>query len=217
MKIDARRMVTGRGLLVTVVAAGALAAGGTTAAFATAHDGPSASPSASPSAPPSASPSAGAPGGAAPDPSVALAQAVDAALRKVPGTVAEAELDDEHGKAVWEFDVLAQDGTWRDVTVDSGTGEVLGDRADGNDDHDGAAEAALRKATLSAPAAADAALKAVQGHVTSAEFEHEHGKAFWEVDVTGKDGAEHEVTVDAASGKVLAQATDEPDGDDDED
>ncbi|QKW40454.1 PepSY domain-containing protein [Actinomadura sp. NAK00032] len=195
-------MVTGRGLLVSAVAAGVLAAGGTTAAFATAQDAPAAAPS----------------GGAAPAPAVALAQAADAALKKVPGTVAEAELDDEDGTAVWEFDVLSQDGTWRDVTVDSGTGEVLTDRADDRDDRDDAAEAAaLRKASVAAPAAAGAALKAVQGHVTSAEFEHEGGKAVWEVDVAGKDGNEHEVTLDAASGKVLAQQTEKPDDDGDED
>ncbi|MGW5417884.1 PepSY domain-containing protein [Actinomadura geliboluensis] len=214
MKNNARRLVTKRGLLVSAVAAGVLAAGGTTAAFATAQDAPAAA----------AAPSDDRPGGAAAAPEVALAQAADAALKKVPGTVAEAELDDEDGKTVWELDVLAQDGTWHDVTVDSGNGKVLTDRADdraddrGDEDGDDAAEAAgLRKASVGAPAAADAALKAVQGHVTSAEFELEDGKAVWEVDVAGKDGAEHEVTVDAASGKVLTQKTEKPDDDGGED
>ncbi|TMR27569.1 PepSY domain-containing protein [Actinomadura geliboluensis] len=206
MKNNARRLVTKRGLLVSAVAAGVLAAGGTTAAFATAQDAPAAA----------AAPSDDRPGGAAAAPEVALAQAADAALKKVPGTVAEAELDDEDGKAVWELDVLAQDGTWHDVTVDSGDGKVLTDRAD-EDGDDAAEAAALRKASVGAPAAADAALKAVQGHVTSAEFELEDGKAVWEVDVAGKDGAEHEVTVDAASGKVLTQKTEKPDDDGGED
>lgn len=209
MKIDARRMVTGRGLLATVVAAGVLVGGGTTAAVAAAHDdGPSAS--ATPST--GASPSDDRPEAEAPKTAVSIGQAADAALKAVPGTVAEIELDDEHGRTAWEIDVLAANGDRRDLTVDSGTGRVLTNRADDRDDDDGdddADPAALRKAKVTAPAAADAALKAVPGRVTSADFEHEHGKAVWEVDVAGRDGAEHEITVDAATGKVLDKRVDQ--------
>ncbi|MFB4307542.1 PepSY domain-containing protein [Actinomadura sp. GTD37] len=201
MKIDARRMFRGRGLLVTVVAAGVLAGGGTTAAVAAAHDdGPGRS----------AAPSGDRPEGEAPKTAVSIAQAADAALKAVPGTVAEIELDDEDGGTAWEVDVLAGNGDRRDVTVDSGTGKVLTNRADDRDgDDDDGDPAVLRKAKVTAPAAADAALKAVQGRVTSADFEHEHGKAVWEVGVTGRDGAEHEITVDAATGKVLDKRIDE--------
>ncbi|MFC4055029.1 PepSY domain-containing protein [Actinomadura syzygii] len=226
MKIDARRLATGRGLLVTVVAAGVLAGGGAATAFAASHDGspsPSASPSERADSPPPAT-------------AVTASQAVDAALKAVPGKAGEVELDDEHGKPVWEVDVLADGGGWRDVTVDSGTGKVLTNRADrpdtgardddghgddrgngrgddrgddrgGHKDDDQAEAAALRKATVSASGAADAALKAVPGRVTSAEFEQEHGQTYWEVDVTGNDGAEHELHVDAASAKILKSET----------
>ncbi len=202
MKFDARRMLTGRGLLVTVVAAGVLVRGSdgrgrrrtrrrvpAASATPTADDRPTES---------------------APQTSVSIKQAVDAALKAVPGKVAEIELDDEHGRTAWEVDVVAENGDRRDVAVDSGTGKVLTNRADDRDDDDRDDDpAALRKAKVTAPAAADAALKAVSGRVTSADFETEHGKAVWEVDVTGKDGVEHEVTVDAATGKVLNQEVDE--------
>ncbi|TYB44820.1 PepSY domain-containing protein [Actinomadura chibensis] len=225
MKIDARRLVTGRGLLVTVVAAGVLAGGGAATAFAASHEGspsPSASPTGSADAPPPAT-------------AVSAAQAADAALKAVPGKVGEIELDDEHGKPVWEVDVLADGGGWRDVTVDSGSGKVLtntadrpdtggrdddhgddrdddrgDDRGDGHGDDEGddqAEAAALGKAAVSASGAADAALKAVPGRVTSVEFEQEHGKAYWEVDVTANGGAEHELHVDAASAKILKNET----------
>ncbi|NVI87421.1 PepSY domain-containing protein [Actinomadura sp. BRA 177] len=195
-------MLTGRGLLVTVVAAGVLAGGGATAAVAAGHDDEPAA---------SATPTAGdRPTESAPQTSVSIKQAVDAALKAVPGKVAEIELDDEHGRTAWEVDVVAENGDRRDVAVDSGTGKVLTNRADDRDDDDRDDDpAALRKAKVTAPAAADAALKAVSGRVTSADFETEHGKAVWEVDVTGKDGVEHEVTVDAATGKVLNQEVDE--------
>jgi uncharacterized membrane protein YkoI len=203
MKINARRMVTGRGLLVTVVAAGVLAGGGATAAVAAAHDDDPA---------PRATPAGERHDDAAPKTAVSLAQAVDAALKAAPGTVAEIELDDEHGRTAWEVDVVAANGERRDVTVDAADGKVLTNRADDRDDDgrdDGVDDpAALRGAKVTAAAAADAALKAVPGRVTSADFEHEHGKAVWEVDVT-KDGVEHEVTVGAANGKVLAKTVDE--------
>ncbi|MFA1547813.1 PepSY domain-containing protein [Actinomadura chokoriensis] len=213
MKIDARRMFTGRGLLVTAVAAGVLAGGGTTVAAAAAPDEPAAS----------ATPSDGKhddrPEGGASKTAVSIAQAVDAALKASPGKIAEIELDDENGKTVWEADVVADNGDRREVTVDSGTGKVLTNRADDQtgkqtdekaDDRaeDDAELAALREAKVSASAATDAALKAAPGHATSAEFENEDGKAVWEVDVTGQDGAEHEITVDAATGKVLDNVTD---------
>lgn len=201
MRIDARRIVSGRGLLVTVVAAGVVAGGGAATAFAAAQDGE----------PRTTAPS----GDPRPETAVTATEAAAAALKAVPGKVAELELDDEDGKAAWEIGVLADGGGRRDVTVDSGTGKVLSDTADRPDDDDGRDQAgetaALRKAGITAADAAGAALKAVPGTVTSVDFEREHGKAVWEVDVTGRDGAEHELAVDAATAKVLA---DQSGGDD---
>jgi uncharacterized membrane protein YkoI len=214
MRINARRMVTGRGLLVTVVAAGVLAGGGATAAVA-AHDddpAPRATPAAGEDPASRAAPAGERHDDGAPKTAVSLAQAAAAALKAVPGTVAEIELDDEHGTTAWEVEVVAGNGDRRDVTIDAGDGNVLTNRADDRDDDDDDDRddaAALRGAKVTAPAAADAALKAVPGRVTSADFETEHGKAVWEVDVAGEDGSEHEVTVDAGNGGVLAERVDE--------
>ncbi|CNF52771.1 Peptidase propeptide and YPEB domain [Mycobacterium tuberculosis] len=213
MKINARRMVTGRGLLVTVVAAGVLAGGGATAAVAAHDDGPAprATPAAGDEPASRATPAGERHDDGAPKTAVSLARAADAALKAVPGTVAEIELDDEHGRTAWEVEVVAGNGDRRDVTVDAGDGRVLKNRADDRDDDDDdrGDAAALRGAKVTAPAAADAALRAVPGRVTSADFETEHGRAVWEVDVAGEDGAEHEVTVDAGNGGVLAERVDE--------
>ncbi|MER7543023.1 PepSY domain-containing protein [Spirillospora sp. NPDC127506] len=212
MKIDARRlagrMARGRGLLVTVAAAGVLAAGGATAAVAAAHDDDGPGASATPTGDrPGTRPGDRSGGGGAPAAAeVPVARAVDAALKAAPGRVAEIELDDEHGVTAWEIDVVTDGGDRRDIAVDAGTGEVLANRADDRDDRDGDRDedpAALRRAKVTAPAAAGAALKAVSGRVTSAEFETWHGKAVWEVDVTGEDGTAYEITVDAATGEVL--------------
>ncbi|TDB80696.1 peptidase M4 [Actinomadura sp. KC216] len=201
MRIDPRRFVSGRGLLVTVVAAGVIAGGGAATAFAAHDDGPGTP------TPPS--------GGAAPGASVTAAEAAAAALKAAPGTIEEMELDD--GRRAWEVDLLAGTGGWREVRVDSGTGKILFNRAarpDDDDDDDRNVPTALRKAKVSASEAAQAALKAVPGAVTSVDFEQEDGRSGWEVDVTGRDGAEHELIVDAATAKVV---TDKAEQDDDQD
>ncbi|WP_330434865.1 PepSY domain-containing protein [Streptomyces sp. NBC_00825] len=150
-----------------------------------------------------------------------VAQAVAAAVRAVPGTVTEAELDDEDGGLVWELDVYGSDKVWHDVTVDAGNGKVLGKHTsddDGDDDRD---RYAPRSAPVSLNAAVDAALKANPGTVTSVDLDDNDdrsGKALhWEVDVRGKDGKKHELNVGAKSGKVTVDRSDDDHGDDDRD
>ncbi|MEU1216467.1 PepSY domain-containing protein [Streptomyces sp. NPDC005791] len=151
-------------------------------------------------------------------------EAVGAALKAVPGTVTEAELDeddDDRDRAVWELDVYGSDKVWHDVTVDARNGTVLSDREDdGNDDRD---RHAPRSAAVSLDAAVKAALGAQPGTVTSVDLDDDdddNGKAGaprWDVDVAGKDGKEHELRVDAGSGKVTVDQEDDNDGDDDND
>ncbi|MGH3239654.1 MAG: PepSY domain-containing protein [Spirillospora sp.] len=203
MSIDARRFVSGRGLLVTVVAAGVLAGGGAATAFA-AHD------TGDGTAPPS--------GGRGPGTSVTAAQAAAVALKAAPGKVEEIELDDDdRATPVWEIDLLADNGAWREVTVDPKTGTLLSNRTarpdDADDDDDGGRgpSAALRQAKLTASDAAGAAVKAVPGTVTSVDFEREHGRPAWEVDVTTSNGTEHELLIDATTAKILTNTTDDED------
>jgi uncharacterized membrane protein YkoI len=44
------------------------------------------------------------------------------------------------------------------------------------------------------------------GMVTETDFDHEHGKAVWEVDLTGQH-REYEIHIDAVTGKVLSVHT----------
>ncbi|MFD0687128.1 PepSY domain-containing protein [Actinomadura fibrosa] len=218
--MDVRSMLSGRRLLVTAVAAAAVAGGGAATALAAGHDGGD----------------RGGRTGAPPATAVSARQAADAALKAAPGVIDELELDDADDRTVWEADVLAQDGTWREVVVDSGTGKVLtneprdrGDDRGRDDDHgddhghdrgddhgddhgrhrghegrsaDGAA--ALRNAKVTAAAAADVALKAVPGRVTSLEFERRRDGAAWEARVAAADGTRHRVTLDAATARISA-------------
>ncbi|MFJ7085708.1 PepSY domain-containing protein [Streptomyces griseus] len=154
---------------------------------------------------------------------ITLDQAVAAALKSVPGTVTEAELDDDDddhdGRAVWELDVRGSDSTWHDVTVDATTGKVLKTRDDDNDDRD---RHAPRSAAVTLNQAAAAALKTAPGTVTSIDLDDDdddnggRGDVLrWDVDITGKDGRQHELRVDAKTGKVTVDRDD--DGDDRDD
>lgn len=216
MSKDVRRMFTGRRLLVALVAAGVVAGGGATA-FAAANadgrdggrDGGQVAPAGagpavaeSPSATPSGEPSGG---------PVTVLDAAAAALKAAPGKIDEIELDD----GVWEVEILADNGRWRDLKVDAGSGKVLSDRADDDDDDDDAA--ALRKAKLTASDAAEAALKAAPGTVTAVEFDEDDGRLVWEVEVKGEDGNERELEVNASSGKVAFDDDDDDDDDHDDD
>lgn len=154
---------------------------------------------------------------------ISLDQAVAAALKSVPGTVTQAELDDDDddhgGRTVWELDVRASGGKWHDVTVDAADGKVLKTRDDDNDDRD---RHAPRSFAVTLDRAAAAALKTVPGTVTSIDLDDDDdddGRRSevprWDVDVTGKDGKQHELHVDARTGKVTVDRDD--DGADDRD
>ncbi|MFF5830597.1 PepSY domain-containing protein [Streptomyces bacillaris] len=156
---------------------------------------------------------------------ITLDQAVAAALKSVPGTVTEAELDDDDddhgGRTVWELDVHGSDTKWHDITVDATTGKVLKTRQD--DDNDDRDRHAPRSAPVTLNAAADAALKTAPGRITSIDLDDDdddddgrRGNVLrWDVDITGKDGKHHELKVDAKTGKVTVDRDD--DGDDDRD
>ncbi|GAA2113979.1 PepSY domain-containing protein [Streptomyces synnematoformans] len=68
---------------------------------------------------------------------VTVDDAVAAALQERAGTVESAEFDgDDRGAHRWEIDILGDDGTWYEVAVDAGSGEVVADRGDDGRDED---------------------------------------------------------------------------------
>ncbi|MFG2920222.1 PepSY domain-containing protein [Streptomyces sp. NPDC048305] len=140
-------------------------------------------------------------------------EAVSAASKAVPGTVTEAELDDDDdSRTVWELDVYGSDKVWHDVTVDASTGKVLSHRAD--DDNDDRDRHAPRSAGVALDAAVKAALAQQSGTVTAVDLDDDddddrRGALRWDVDVTGKDGKEHELRVDAKSGAVTVDRDDD--------
>lgn len=81
---------------------------------------------------------------------------------------------------------------------------TLGSAAD-DDDHDRAR--ALREDDRVLPLAEilERIAEKVPGRLLEAEFEEEHGRYVYELEILGPDGAVHEVLVDAASGVLLSR------------
>ncbi|WP_409238832.1 PepSY domain-containing protein [Streptomyces sp. PA5.6] len=146
---------------------------------------------------------------------VTAADAIKAALADTSGTAVSAELDDEDGGLVWDVDIL-KGKTWHSVEVDPGTGKVLGSWTEKDDDSDDAADAArinsaLKGASVSAADAAKAG--ADKGTVTSVDLDDDGTATAWNVETTGKKGAESEYDVDLKTGKVTADRSDTHDDD----
>ncbi|MFQ5992836.1 MAG: PepSY domain-containing protein [Nitrospiraceae bacterium] len=64
------------------------------------------------------------PGTVAP-PEITMQEAIKAATEKVPGKVTEAELENEHGKTIFEITVVGEDGKEVEVEVDAATGVAM--------------------------------------------------------------------------------------------
>ncbi|WP_158079420.1 PepSY domain-containing protein [Actinomadura sp. CNU-125] len=149
-------------------------------------------------------------------------RAADAALKTIPGGHIEGlEMDYDGRRLVWETDVLAVDGTWRELHLDVHDGRVLADQIDRpevSEDGDGcddpksdegvagpaAQSAALRSAKISASRAARVALEEVPGTMVSVDFEYRRTAHVWEIDITAENGTAHKLKVDAASGALVA-------------
>ncbi|MGY4971636.1 PepSY domain-containing protein [Streptomyces nigrescens] len=67
---------------------------------------------------------------------ISQSQATAKALQATPGTATSAELDnaDRNGSLIWEVDVLGKDHKSHDVTIDAGSGKVLNQHIDHDDD-----------------------------------------------------------------------------------
>lgn len=153
---------------------------------------------------------------------VRAAEAIEAALARVPGTAVSAELDDDddHGGAtVWDVDVLAADGTWHSVDVDAATGSVRGTHVE-DEGADDTAETRRALAGTSVSAAEAARAADVHATVTSVELDDDGSDRAWEIETRTATGAERDQRVDLNTGKVTADRSDDTgahDGDDGDD
>ncbi|WP_326687888.1 MULTISPECIES: PepSY domain-containing protein [unclassified Streptomyces] len=139
---------------------------------------------------------------------VSLSRAVEAVHKAAEGDITELDLDTDRNRLVWEADVFGKDGKWHDVKIDATKGKVLKNRVDAHKDDD---RSAPRNVKLDAAAAGKKAAAATKGSVTSLDLER-NGQ--WEADAVDKRGTEHELDIDAVSGKVTHHETEKAGNDD---
>lgn len=61
---------------------------------------------------------------------ITIEQAIDIAIKTVPGTVVSAEFDKEHGQLVWEVEVLTDNQQVMELNIDANDGTVLKQKID---------------------------------------------------------------------------------------
>ncbi len=143
---------------------------------------------------------------APPDPHTLL-RAADLAVSQVAGSVLifiESQTSDE---GTWKARVVTADGTEQQLTIGSDAAAVLvGPTATEDNDADKAKRRAnVDGARLNYRAAVDKVLTAVpNGSITELSLLDMNGTIVWHADVWDTDLAEHDVTVDAASGAITA-------------
>lgn len=52
-------------------------------------------------------------------------EATKTALKKVPGTITDIELENENGTIVYGIEIVAKDGSQQDVKIDAKTGKIV--------------------------------------------------------------------------------------------
>lgn len=138
----------------------------------------------------------------------ALGRAGGTAVAAVPGSTL-VSIESEHD-GTWEAQVVTADGAEHHVDVTADGSTVVGTpRLDDEDEADRAKHRErIQAAVLDYAAAADAVRAEVPGGaVTELNLDADNGTTVWEADVIDGSGTKHEVTIDAATGEVLANTT----------
>ncbi|MGI8495778.1 MAG: PepSY domain-containing protein, partial [Pyrinomonadaceae bacterium] len=163
------------------------------------------------------------------------------ALAKASGKIEGEELEKEHGKTIYSFDIRNAKGTITEVQVDAYSGAVLsveeedagkeaaekredkmkGKQQDDDDDESPTAKntrmAKLAKeAKITMAQAKEIALKRIPGTITEEDLEKENGRLQYSFDIKDADGKVFDVEIDAKTGKVLKAVEDKEDEDDDD-
>jgi len=67
---------------------------------------------------------------------LSMEEAIATAKAKFPGQVLEAELENEHGQAVYEIEIASTTGAVTEITVDAQSGELLSSDVEDQDEQE---------------------------------------------------------------------------------
>lgn len=127
------------------------------------------------------------------------------ALKQVKGTFKTAELKQENGVFVYNVIILDQNGKQQQVKINADTGKVTKTETvtQTTTQTTTTSTKTVSQVKITAAKAQTAALKEVNGAVKTAKLTKENGVNLYHVNVIGEDGKEHQVKVNASSGKIV--------------
>lgn len=134
---------------------------------------------------------------------ITLEQALVIANNTVKGDVIEAEFDQGNEKTddKYEVSIIAQ-GAEHNVNIDAYTGKVLAVEQKALDSQDIAEYRAMKQAKISLTQALEQAKQTISGTVVEAEFDGDHGKSDYKIEVV--QGAQlHKMVVDSMTGALI--------------
>lgn len=67
---------------------------------------------------------------------LSMEDAIASAKTKFPGQVLEAELEHEHGQAVYEIEIASTTGAVTEIMIDAQSGELLSSEIEDDDNHE---------------------------------------------------------------------------------
>lgn len=136
-----------------------------------------------------------------------LLAAADTARRAVPDSTVYG-VDSERNGTQWEVQVITPDGVKHEAEVSADGATILNGPIAKPDDPEDVAEHRhhVEAAKLDFRAAVDAVTKAVDGRITELGLDdRDGGTVVWEADVVDSSNALHDVSIDAATGAVVAK------------
>ena len=134
---------------------------------------------------------------------ITLEQALVIANNRVKGDVIEVEFDQGSEKTddKYEVSIIAQ-GAEHNVNIDAYTGKVLAVEQKTLDTQDIAEYSAMKQAKISLTQALEQAKQTISGTVVEAEFDGDHGKSDYKIEVV--QGAQlHKMVVDSMTGALI--------------
>ena len=173
---------------------------------------------------------------------ITMEQARATALKKASGNIESEELEMEHNKLVYSFDIRNSKGTITEVQIDAKNGKIVsveeedaekeateknedkmaGEKHHDDDDEDESHEAKKaniaeysKQAKTTLEQAKTIALQRIPGAITDEDLEKEHGRLQYAFDIKSSDGKVYDVEVDAETGKIIKAVLDTEDNDDD--
>lgn len=172
---------------------------------------------------------------------ITMEQARKIALERASGKIESEELEKEHGKLIYSFDIRNAQGTITEVNVDAYTGAVIAVEEEdaqkeaaenqkeksekmqkkGDDDDEKGEEKEHRanikkyskQAKITMAQAKEIALKKVPGTITEEDLEMERGRLQYAFDIKDANGKVYDVEIDAKTGEILKAAEDNEDDD----